>query len=173
MFSHTSIRVKTFGIDPSSAPQQHLLSLHLLLVWVLTLVFCWKVFPLIFTSSKSSEPSNTVLSSPSVSRSSHPSNRKDCLPSTSPHSCNSQAKTVCFFKQETDFPAAAGSLCQGQGGWQTPFLHPPGVEPCPPLQSRYQPSSPGQQLHNLPLQLPVQQPGAGLLSLRYGRNIYI
>ena len=29
------------------------------------------------------------------------------------------------------------------------------------------------QLHHFPLQLPVQQPGAGLLSLRYGRNIYI
>ena len=84
-------------------------------------------------------------------------------------SYNSQAKTVCFFKQETYFPAAAGSLCQSQGGWQTPLLHSPGVKPCPPLQSRYQPSSPGQQLHNLPLQLPVRQPGAGLLPLPHCR----
>ena len=56
---------KMTQFDSSSPPPNNqllpdnLLSLHLLLVWLLTLFFCWKVFPAIFTSTVSSAPSSS------------------------------------------------------------------------------------------------------------------
>jgi len=67
-------------LDSSPPPSNNqllpdnLLSLHLLLVWLLTLVFCWKVFPAIFTStspassSSSTEDKRPDAYSPRVSR---------------------------------------------------------------------------------------------------------
>ena len=78
-------------LDSSSPPPNNqllpdnLLSLHLLLVWLLTLVFCWKVFPAIFTSTVSSAPSISSTdekqhnNSPRVSRSPR-SSREDSPP---------------------------------------------------------------------------------------------
>ena len=85
--------------DPSSSPpaqllSDHLLSIHLLFVWIITLVFCWKVFPTIFSSSvssaapRSSKHSQVSRSPPSVPGSYPPSSSGDCPP---PHSTNKAA----------------------------------------------------------------------------------
>ena len=84
-------------IDSSSpSPSQSqslsdsLLSLHLVLIWLLTLVFCWKVFPAIFTSSSTannvSSLNTSQARSPSPSTRSEQTKRNSCLPSltTSP-----------------------------------------------------------------------------------------
>lgn len=76
----------------SSTPSQNqfsdnLLSLHLLLIWLLTLVFCWKVFPSIFTTTTTaSSPSNSssdpspVKSTPDSVPKSERRRRNECLP---------------------------------------------------------------------------------------------
>ena len=79
-------------IDSSSpSPSQSqslsdsLLSLHLVLIWLLTLVFCWKVFPAIFTSSSTatnvSSLNTSQARSPSPLSRSEQSKRNTCLPS--------------------------------------------------------------------------------------------
>ena len=74
----------------SSQPLQNhllsdnLLSLHLILIWLLTLVFCWKVFPAIFTTSSTASSHNVSPLDTSPSRStlfiSESPRGKECLP---------------------------------------------------------------------------------------------
>jgi len=77
-----------------STPSQNqlsdsLLSLHILLIWLLTLVFCWKVFPSIFTTtttttasslSNSSSDLSSVKSTPDSVPKSERQRGNECLP---------------------------------------------------------------------------------------------
>jgi len=55
----TELDASQTGHPPNSLLSNNLLSIHLFLIWLLTLVFCWKVFPAIFTTT-------TTSSSPSI-----------------------------------------------------------------------------------------------------------
>ena len=94
----------------------NLLSLHLLLVWLLTLVFCWKVFPAIFTSTGSSATSSSSTEekhpeySPRWSRSPRSSREESPppihplpptpLPAQSKHSVSSNKKLISQLQVE-------------------------------------------------------------------------
>ena len=88
--------------DFASSPSDHFLSFPLLLIWILTLVFCWKVFPAILNSTGSATPSisstgrnisgispSSKIESPSSSKSKSPSPFKSIfpLPSSSRGDC--------------------------------------------------------------------------------------
>ena len=104
--------------DFASSPSDHFLSFPLLLIWILTLVFCWKVFPAILNSTGSATPSisstgrnisgispSSKIESSSSSKSIFPSSsRGDCPPPLPPatqnQSMSSKKKLISHLQLE-------------------------------------------------------------------------